>query len=164
MIQPLYALVFGEVAVILVLLFRTPLRKPLLMLLDRLKQGRGPVVASTAGGTLFVIMMSLIYNITTIQTRTVEGGGAVNPTDQVLLANQLLEASLLAVRVKLRGKLDRFAGFALFLALMIDRIHYYIKEVRMLRKHMEAIKRSEHKSEEAKTKGKAKAEDDDDSS
>ena len=95
MIQPLYALVFGEVAVILVLLFRTPLRKPLLMLLDRLKQGRGPVVASTAGGTLFVIMMSLIYNITTIQTRTVEGGGAVNPTDQVLLANQLLEASLL---------------------------------------------------------------------
>ncbi|KAL1537781.1 uncharacterized protein LOC125204140 [Salvia hispanica] len=150
MIQPLYALVFGEVAVILVLLFRTPLRKPLLMLLDRLKQGRGPVVASTAGGTLFVIMMSLIYNITTIQTRTVEGGGAVNPTDQVLLANQLLEASLL--------------GFALFLALMIDRIHYYIKEVRMLRKHMEAIKRSEHKSEEAKTKGKAKAEDDDDSS
>lgn len=94
MIQPLYALVFGEVATILVLLFRTPLRKPLLMLLDRLKQGRGPVVASTAGGTLFVIMVSLIYNITTIQTRTVEGGG-VNPTDQVLLANQLLEASLL---------------------------------------------------------------------
>ncbi|XP_042025652.1 uncharacterized protein LOC121772573 [Salvia splendens] len=152
MIQPLYALVFGEVAVILVLLFRTPLRKPLLMLLDRLKQGRGPVVASTAGGTLFVIMMSLIYNITTIQTRTVEGGGAVNPTDQVLLANQLLEASLL--------------GFALFLALMIDRIHYYIKEVRMLRKHMEAIKRSDHKSEEAKMKekGKNKSEDDDDSS
>lgn len=94
MIQPLYALVFGEVAVILVLLFRTPLRKPLLMLLDRLKQGRGPVVATTAGGTLFVIMVSLLYNITTIQTRTVEAG-AVNPTDQVLLAYQLLEASLL---------------------------------------------------------------------
>lgn len=58
------------------------------------------------------------------------------------------------------------AGFALFLALMIDRIHYYIKEVRMLRKHMEAIKRSEHKSEGAKSKekGKGKAEDDDDSS
>lgn len=54
------------------------------------------------------------------------------------------------------------SGFALFLALMIDRIHYYIKEVRMLRKHMEAIKRSEHKSEEAK-KGKGKAEDDDSS-
>lgn len=94
MIQPLYAMVFGEVAVILVLLFRTPLRKPLLILLDRLKQGRGPVVASTAGGTLFVIMVSLLYNITTIQNRSLEAGG-VNPTDQVLLANQLLEASLL---------------------------------------------------------------------
>lgn len=42
------------------------------------------------------------------------------------------------------------AGFALFLALMIDRIHYYIKEVRMLRKHLEAVKRSEPKSEELK--------------
>ncbi|KAK6158079.1 hypothetical protein DH2020_005393 [Rehmannia glutinosa] len=142
MIQPLYALVFGEVAVILVLLFRTPLRKPLLILLDRLKQGRGPVVASTAGGTLFVIMVSLLYNITTIQNRSVEAGG-VNPTDQVLLANQLLEASLL--------------GFALFLALMIDRIHYYIKEVRMLRKHLEAVKRLDQKSEDVKSKEKGKS-------
>ncbi|KAL7087951.1 hypothetical protein ACP275_13G099500 [Erythranthe tilingii] len=141
MIQPLYVLVFGEVAVILVLLFRTPLRKPLLILLDRLKQGRGPVVATTAGGTLFVIMVSLLYNITTIQNRSLEAGG-VNPTDQVLLANQLLEASLL--------------GFALFLALMIDRIHYYIREVRMLRKHMEAIKKSDQESEDLKIKDKGK--------
>ncbi|GFP79115.1 hypothetical protein PHJA_000055000 [Phtheirospermum japonicum] len=146
MIQPLYALVFGEVAVILVLLFRTPLRKPLLILLDRLKQGRGPVVASTAGGTLFVIMISLLYNITTIQNRSVEAGGA-NPTDQVLLANQLLEASLL--------------GFALFLALMIDRIHYYIKEVRMVRKHLEAVKTSEDVRIKEKGKSKAVEEDDD---
>ncbi|GER32947.1 B-cell receptor-associated 31-like [Striga asiatica] len=145
MIQPLYALVFSEVAVILVLLFRTPLRKPLLMLLDRLKQGRGPVVASTAGGTLFVIMISLLFNITTIQNRTLEGGG-VNPTDQVLLANQLLEASLL--------------GFALFLGLMIDRIHYYIKEVRMLRKHLEAVKKSE--DVQSKEKGKSKVVEEDD--
>ncbi|PIN02159.1 hypothetical protein CDL12_25331 [Handroanthus impetiginosus] len=141
MIQPLYALVFGEVAVILVLLFRTPLRKPILLLLDRLKQGRGPVVASTAGGTLFIIMVSLLFNITQIEKRSVEGGG-VNPTDQILFANQLLEASLL--------------GFALFLALMIDRIHYYIKEVRMLRKHLEAVKKLDQKSEDAKNKGKSK--------
>ncbi|PIN15527.1 hypothetical protein CDL12_11824 [Handroanthus impetiginosus] len=141
MIQPLYALVFGEVAVILVLLFRTPLRKPILLLLDSLKQGRGPVVASTAGGTLFIIMVSLLFNITQIEKRSVEGGG-INPTDQILFANQLLEASLL--------------GFALFLALMIDRIHYYIKEVRMLRKHLEAVKKLDQKSEDAKNKGKSK--------
>ncbi|KAG8386107.1 hypothetical protein BUALT_Bualt03G0114600 [Buddleja alternifolia] len=142
MIQPLYALVLGEVAVILVLLFRTPLRKPLLFLLDRLKQGRGPVVASTAGGTLFVIMISIVFSITNIQNRSTEAGG-VNPTDQVLFANHLLEASLL--------------GFALFLGLMIDRIHYYIKEVRMLRKHLEAIKMSDHKSGDVKSKEKGKS-------
>lgn len=42
------------------------------------------------------------------------------------------------------------AGFALFLALMIDRIHYYIKEVRMLRKHLEAVKRTDPKPDELK--------------
>lgn len=58
------------------------------------------------------------------------------------------------------------AGFALFLALMIDRIHYYIKEVRMLRKHLEAVKRSDQKSEDVKSKekGKSKAVEDEDSS
>ncbi|XP_051125638.1 uncharacterized protein LOC127247710 [Andrographis paniculata] len=149
MMQPLYALVLGEVAAILLLLFRTPLRKPLLMLLDKMKQGRGPVVASTAAGTLFVIMVSIIININNIQSRTDESGAVLNPTDQVLLAHQLLEASLL--------------GFALFLGLMIDRIHYYIKEVRMLRKHLEAIKKVDPKSPDAKgiEKGKSKAEEED---
>lgn len=141
MIQPLYGLVFAEVAVILLLLFRTPLRKPLLMLLDRLKQGRGPIVASTTGATLFVIMASLLFNINRIQNRSEEGA---NPTDQILYANQLLEASLL--------------GFTLFLALMIDRIHYYIKEVRMLRKHLEAVKNMDQT--QGKGKGKVTEEDD----
>ncbi|XP_073127183.1 uncharacterized protein [Henckelia pumila] len=143
MIQPLYGLVFAEVAVILLLLFRTPLRKPLLMLLDRLKQGRGPIVASTAGATLFVIMASLLFNIYGIQNRS-EEGAAANPTEQILYATHLLEASLL--------------GFALFLALMIDRIHYYIKEVRMLRKHLEAVK----KMDQTQGKGKGKITEEDD--
>ncbi|XP_073030384.1 uncharacterized protein [Primulina eburnea] len=137
MIQPLYGLVFAEVAVILLLLFRTPLRKPLLMLLDRLKQGRGPIVASTTGATLFVIMASLLFNINRIQNRSEEGGVA-NPTDQILYATQLLEASLL--------------GFVLFLALMIDRIHYYIKEVRMLRKHLESVKKMDQTQGDGKGK------------
>lgn len=94
MIQPLYAMVLGEVVVILLLLFRTPLRKPLLMLLDRLKQGQGPIVMSTAGAVLFVIMASLLFNIYRIRDRSEEGGGA-NQTDQVLHASHLLEASLI---------------------------------------------------------------------
>ncbi|EPS63018.1 hypothetical protein M569_11771 [Genlisea aurea] len=146
MIQPLFALVFGEVFVILLLLFRTPLRNPLLLLLDRSKQGRGPVVASTAGVTLFVVMASLLINITSIGGRSEEGGG-ISPTDQVILAYQLLQASLL--------------GFALFLGLMIDRIHYYIKEVRMLRKHLEAVKKMDKKPQDAKGKGKASDDEED---
>ncbi|XP_073313605.1 uncharacterized protein [Primulina huaijiensis] len=142
MIQPLYGLVFAEVVVILLLLFRTPLRKPLLMLLDRLKQGRGPIVVSTAGATLFVIMVSLLFNINRIQDRSEEGSG-VNQTDQVLHASHLLQASLL--------------GFALFLALMIDRIHYYIKEVRMLRKHLEAVKKMDRAPDGVLSKGKGKS-------
>lgn len=49
------------------------------------------------------------------------------------------------------------AGFSLFLALMIDRIHYYIKEVRMLRKHLEAVKKMDTKTEAARSKEKGKS-------
>ncbi|CBI28815.3 unnamed protein product, partial [Vitis vinifera] len=43
------------------------------------------------------------------------------------MARHLLEASLM--------------GFLLFLALMIDRLHHYIRELRLLRKAMEAEKK-----------------------
>ncbi|CAI9757016.1 unnamed protein product [Fraxinus pennsylvanica] len=124
MLQPLFCLVFTEVFVILLLLFRTPLRKPLLLLMDRAKRGRGPVVASTAGGTLFVILVSVFFS------------------DERMLAYHLLEASLL--------------GVSLFLVLMIDRLHYYIKELRLLRKHVEAVKKFDQRNDEAKNKGKLK--------
>lgn len=101
MIQPLYAIVLAEVVVILLLLFRTPLRNPLLMLLDRLKQGRGPIVVSTARAVLFVVMASLLFNKNRIQDRSEEGGGA-NQTNQVLHASQRLQASLL-VQPKVRS-------------------------------------------------------------
>lgn len=94
MIQPLFGLVFLEVVVILTLIFRTPLRKPVLMALDKSKQGRGPVIVKSAGGTLFVVLVSILFNVTLMQNRATDSG-TVNPTDQVLLANHLLEASLL---------------------------------------------------------------------
>ncbi|KZV58503.1 hypothetical protein F511_23756 [Dorcoceras hygrometricum] len=138
MIQPLYALVLGEVAVILLLLFRTPLRSPILMILDRMKQGKGPVVASSAGGTLFVILVSILVTINNMMRNQSEDPAvAANPTDQVLFANYLLQATLL--------------GFGLFLALMIDRIHYYIKEIGRLRNHLEAVKRSDPTVEDLKS-------------
>lgn len=39
---------------------------------------------------------------------------------------------------------------------MIDRLHYYIKELRLLRKHVEAVKKFDQRNDEAKNKGKSK--------
>ncbi|CAA3009841.1 uncharacterized protein LOC111380399 [Olea europaea var. sylvestris] len=114
MLQPLFFLLFAEVFVILLLLYRTPLQKPLLRLLDWAKSNRGPMVASmTAGGILFVILASILYGIINTQKQLTEGS-PLNVTDQFILAYHLHEASLL--------------GVTLFLGLMIGKLPYYIKE------------------------------------
>lgn len=94
MIQLLYTVIFSEMALIMTLLFKTPLRKLVIMSLDRVKRGRGPVVVKTVGGTVFVVLMSSVYSMVKIQRRTIEAG-AVNPTDQVLMSKHMLEASLM---------------------------------------------------------------------
>lgn len=94
MIQLLFTLVLAEMALILILLFRSPLRKILIMVLDRVKQGRGPIMASSVAGTLSVVFISALYSIVKIQKRSSDGI-VVNPMDQILLANHLLEASLM---------------------------------------------------------------------
>ncbi|GAA0153609.1 membrane traffic protein [Lithospermum erythrorhizon] len=93
-IQPLFFLVFVEIIVILTLLFRTPLRRPLITVLDALKKGRGPVISTTIGVTLLVVLISILFNVTKLQTRAKDSGN-LNPTDQLLLAYHILEASLL---------------------------------------------------------------------
>lgn len=50
---------------------------------------------------------------------------------------------------------DLHAGFTLFLALMIDRLHHYIRELRLRRKSMEAIKKQNRGFEDGKTGGSA---------
>ncbi|KAI4322525.1 hypothetical protein L6164_022210 [Bauhinia variegata] len=135
MLQLLYTSIFGEMALILTLLFKTPLRKLVIIALDRVKRGRGPVVFSTIAATLLVVLTSSLYSIAKIQQRTVEAG-IINPTDQVLMSRHMLEASLL--------------GFMLFLSLMIDRLHYYIRELRLLRKAMEVAKKQSRSFEEGK--------------
>ncbi|KAL1829839.1 hypothetical protein ACET3Z_008251 [Daucus carota] len=127
MIQLLFFLIFIEMGLIVMFVFKTPLRKLVIMGLDRVKRGRGPIVVKTVGGTVGVVMMSSLYNVMSIQKRRIEDGEYVNPTDQVLSAKSLLEASLM--------------GFSLFLALMIDRLHHYIRELRIRRKGMEAVKK-----------------------
>ncbi|KAK7847417.1 hypothetical protein CFP56_006567 [Quercus suber] len=60
--------------------------------------------------------------------------GIVNPTNQVLMAYRHLELCLI--------------GFSLFLALMMDRPHYYIRELQHLRKNLERTKKLSLDSEQ----------------
>ncbi|KAL1307473.1 hypothetical protein HN51_049396 [Arachis hypogaea] len=127
MIHLLFALVMIEMAFILILSFANPIRKLVIKGLDLLKQGRGPLVTKTVATTMFVVFGSTIYTITKIQKRSSESGGLINPTDEVLMAHRLLEASLM--------------GFSLFLGLVIDRQHYYTREIFSLRKNLETAKK-----------------------
>ncbi|KAB2007211.1 hypothetical protein ES319_D10G012600v1 [Gossypium barbadense] len=126
MFQLLFMVIFSEMAVIMVLSFKTPLRKLTLMVLDRVKRGRGPLMVKTVAATIAVVMISSVYSMMTIKKRWIDDGSA-NPTEQILMVKHLLEATLM--------------GGVLFLALMIDRLHHYIRELRIRRKSMEAIKK-----------------------
>ncbi|XP_060193481.1 uncharacterized protein LOC132622828 [Lycium barbarum] len=136
MIQVLFSVIFAEMALIVLFIFKTPLRKLVIMSLDRVKRGRGPIVVKTTGGTIFVVMLSTLYSMVSIRKRWIDEDGNVTPTDQILMSQHLLEASLM--------------GFLLFLALMIDRLHHYIKELRMRRKSMEAVNKQNRGFEDGK--------------
>ncbi|EXB66330.1 hypothetical protein L484_008070 [Morus notabilis] len=75
-------------------MFKTPLRKLVILVLDQLKQGRGPLVMKSIGGTMLVVFASTLYVVTNIQKRSSEVG-VVNPTDEVLMAQRLLEAAFM---------------------------------------------------------------------
>ena len=94
MIRLLFSLIFAEMALIVIFVFKTPLRKLVIMGIDRVKRGRGPTVVKAVAGTLFVVMMSSGYNAVAIHNRWSQDAD-INPTDQILFANYLLEASLM---------------------------------------------------------------------
>ncbi|XP_050216628.1 uncharacterized protein LOC126667650 [Mercurialis annua] len=127
MISVLYSLVFAEMAVIVALLFRTPLRRLMIIGMDQMKRGKGPLVAKTVAATLLVVFGGVLYSVMQIRRRLVGSGIVINSTDEILMAQRLLEASLM--------------GFCLFLAMMTDRLHYCIKELYIAR---EQLKRSKH--------------------
>lgn len=93
--QLLFTVIFSEMALILVLSFKTPLRKLVIMILDRAKRDRGPVVIKTVAGTVCVLLISSVYSMVKIQKRWIDEEGSVNPTDQVLMVKHLLEATLM---------------------------------------------------------------------
>ncbi|XP_068335866.1 uncharacterized protein [Pyrus communis] len=135
MLQLLYTVIFSEMLLILTLLFKNPLRKLVILALDKMKRGKGPVMVKTVAGTVFAVLMADVFNLVDIKNRTIESG-VLKPTDEILMSMKMLEISLM--------------GFFLFLALMTDRLHHYIRELRFLRKAMEAAKRQNQSSQEEK--------------
>ncbi|OEL20536.1 hypothetical protein BAE44_0018445 [Dichanthelium oligosanthes] len=138
MIQLLFALLAAEAALALSLLFRTPARRLALLAIDRAKRGRGPIMAKTVAATMLLVLASAGYSLDKIRRRTGELG-QLTPTDQVLASRHLLEASLM--------------GYSLFLGLIIDRLHHYIRELRTMKKNMEAVTKQSRTLEEAKLGG-----------
>lgn len=94
MIQLLYTVIVAQMTLILTLLFKSPLRKLVILTLDRVKRGRGPVMVKTIGGTILIVLASSVYSMVKIHSRTMEAGVG-NPTDQVLMSQHMLEASLM---------------------------------------------------------------------
>ncbi|XP_054799794.1 uncharacterized protein LOC129304148 [Prosopis cineraria] len=137
MIQPLFGLVMVEMAVVMTMSFGSPIRKVMVKGLDALKQGRGPLVTKTVAATMLVVFGSALYTLTNVQKRVHETG-VLGHTDEVLIAQHLLEVALM--------------GFSLFLALVIDRLHYYIREITTLRRSLELEKIFNHNHEQPKSK------------
>ncbi|MED6144105.1 hypothetical protein PIB30_012463 [Stylosanthes scabra] len=128
MIELLFLLIFWEALVIVILLFNTPFLELLILTLDRLKRERWPLILKTAAATLVVLLLSGVYAIINIQKHA-EGHAHLNPTDQLLMANHLLQTTLI--------------GVVLFLALIIERLHHYTTELRITRECIAAIKKYE---------------------
>lgn len=106
MIQLLFTVLAAEAAVAATLLFKTPLRKLAVLALDRLKRGRGPVMVRTVAATVLVVLASSLHSMAQIRGRSegeIDGAGVVGltPTDQVLLARHILEASLMGTCARL---------------------------------------------------------------
>ena len=51
-------------------------------------------MVKTVAGTVSVVMMSSVFSMMKIQKRWIDDGAA-NPTDQILMAKHLLEATLM---------------------------------------------------------------------
>jgi B-cell receptor-associated protein 31 len=94
MLQLLFALLSIELIVILTLSFANPIRKLMVKVLDLLKRGRGPLITKTVATTVFLVFGSTMYTILKIYKRSMDVG-MVNPTEEVLMAHHLLEASLM---------------------------------------------------------------------
>lgn len=98
MLQLLYAVIFGEMVMIMSFLFKTPMRKLVIIALNKVKRGRGPAVVKTVAATLVLMLASSLYTIFNIRYRSLQAP-ILNPTDQLILSYHILQASLFGTQL-----------------------------------------------------------------
>ncbi|CAN6445556.1 unnamed protein product [Victoria cruziana] len=96
------------------MIVKNPFRKLVILWLDRAKRDHGPVVVKTAV-MMFILLVSSIKSIFKTHRRSAVSG-TITPTDDVLSSILML------------------MGFSIFLLVVIDQLHYYIRELRLIRK------------------------------
>ncbi|XP_040932133.1 uncharacterized protein [Gossypium hirsutum] len=104
-------LVLAETALVLGLVFSSPLRELVMMILDIITVGKANLILKTVAATLLLVFTSMLYDVIEIKKCWSEGA-VPNPADEILMAKQVLKASM---------------WFALFLALATYGLHYCIK-------------------------------------
>lgn len=109
----LFTLIIIKIALTLSLVFETPLKTLAITALDRLKQGRSRTISRTLKGILLAAFVSTIYPIMKAYYGSV-GVDSVNPVDEVLVANKMLQASLM--------------GFLLCLSTMTEKLHQLVRD------------------------------------
>ncbi|MBA0550202.1 hypothetical protein Golob_021169 [Gossypium lobatum] len=104
-------LVLAETALVLGLIFSSPLRELVMRILDIITVGKANLILKTVAATLLLVFTSMLYDVIEIKKCWSEGA-VPNPADEILMAKQVLKASM---------------WFALFLALATYGLHYCIK-------------------------------------
>ncbi|MBA0882074.1 hypothetical protein Goshw_028328 [Gossypium schwendimanii] len=104
-------LVLAETALVLGLIFSSPLRELVMRILDIITVGKANLILKTVAATLLLVFTSMLYDVIEIKKCWSEGA-VPNPADEILMAKQVLKA---------------YMWFALFLALATYGLHYCIK-------------------------------------
>ncbi|KAF5787279.1 putative B-cell receptor-associated protein 29/31 [Helianthus annuus] len=136
-----FTIAFAQMIIIILLLFETPFRNPLVLRLDQFKIGKPQLAVKSFGATLFVAMMYNIYSVFELRRRFVD---AVDSSNHILLAYHMFVAYLM--------------GFSLFLLVTVNSLHRYIKEVVMVTEIIRATKKQNRAYENCMKKRAEEAE------
>ncbi|KAL8189201.1 hypothetical protein R6Q57_028767 [Mikania cordata] len=134
-----FTLIITQMMMILLLLFETPFRNPLLVRLDEWKRGRSQLTVKSVLSAVFVVIMYNIYRVC-IRNRSVDSA------DHVILAYRMFEAYIMDTLVTMcefcfqLHKLQ-VLYFSLILLIAINSLHQCMKEFVMVTETIQAAKK-----------------------